>query len=293
MRRTVNLLLSGVILCGAFALPVVADLRQYEPPLESANWAFEGTKLKCDLSQDIPHYGVASFSSGASRKSNMNFDLSLRRYNSTKVTQAVLTSEPPIWKHNKASKTIGPVAMYPGDTPINIKNQAAWNILVQLEYGMFPTFAYDSLLGNDDQMSVALSAVNFQPVYDQFLDCVATLLPYSFDDIAETYLYFEFDRADFNRETRDALARIGAWLEVDQNLELVLLAGHTDNKGKRRYNHKLGLRRAKAVKKFFTDAGLAANKIKVQSFADIQPQSSNATPEGRAKNRRVMIKMVK
>ena len=116
---------------------------------------------------------------------------------------------------------------------------------------------------------------------------------YSFDDISETYIYFDFDRSDFNRQSREVLAKIGAWLEVDKSLELVLLAGHTDSKGKRRYNYKLGKRRANAVKKFFTDAGISARQIKVQTFADIQPQSSNETPEGRAKNRRVLIKMVK
>jgi len=272
---------------------VSADLHDFEAPLESAKWSLSGSPIHCSLRQDIPHYGIATFSSNASRKANMNFDLSLRRYIPTKVSEAALTSEPPLWKHNKPIKLMGQVTMFPGEVPVNIKNRGAWNLLVQLEQGMFPTFAYDSWLENEDKVKVALSAVNFQPVYDQFLDCITSLLPYSFDDIAETYVYFEFDRSDFTKQTRESLARIGAWLAVDKTMELVLLAGHTDNKGKRRYNRKLGKRRANAVKKFFTDAGISSKKIKVQSFADIQPQSSNATPEGRAKNRRVMIKMVK
>ncbi|MFT5452491.1 MAG: outer membrane protein OmpA-like peptidoglycan-associated protein [Enterobacterales bacterium] len=272
---------------------VQADLRDYEAPLDSAKWALEGSAIKCSLTQEIPLYGMASFTSLASRKSNMNFDLALRRYNANRVTEAVLSSEPPLWKHNSPSKPMGAVTMFPGDTPVNIKNRKAWNLLVQLEQGMFPTFAYESWLKDDDQVSVALSAVNFQPVYDEFLNCVSSLLPYSFDDISETYIYFDFDRSDFNRQSREALSKIGAWLEVDKSLELVLLAGHTDNKGKRRYNYKLGKKRAEAVKTFFTDAGIAARQIKVQTFADIQPQSSNETPEGRSMNRRVLIKMVK
>jgi len=296
-QRIKSSLFIVLIVNSCFGQLVFADvsqrIRSYQPPLESAIWSFQGSKLKCNLTQDIPKYGMASFSSTASRKPNMNFDLSLRRFHSSRVTQAILSSEPPLWKHDRKVETVGPVAMYPGDTPVNIKNQAAWNLLVQLEQGMFPTFQYDSFIGDQDQMKVSLSAVNFQPVYDEFLNCVTSLLPYSFDDIAESFVYFEFNRADFTRETRASLDRIGAWLAVDNTMELVLLAGHTDNKGKRRYNKRLGLKRAQAVKNFFVKAGLAAMKIKVQSFADIQPQSSNATPEGRAKNRRVMIKMVK
>lgn len=276
-----------------FILPVSAELRDYGAPLDSANWALQGSSLRCSLTQNIPQYGMATFSSSASRKSNMNFDLSLRRYNPTRVAEAILSSEPPLWRHDMSRKIIGPVTLFPGTRPINIKNRAAWELLTLLEQGMFPTFAYDSWLQDVDKVSVALSAVNFQGVYDKFLDCVASLLPYSFDDIAETFVYFDFNRSDFTRESRESLSRIGAWLAVDKTMELVLLAGHTDNKGKRRYNLKLGKRRAEAVKTFFIEAGISAKKIKVQTFADIQPQNSNATPEGRAKNRRVMIKMVR
>ena len=189
---------------------VQADFPDYEAPLDIAAWTLNGSAIECSLMQDIPHYGVAAFTSSASRKSNMNFDLSLRRHNPSRVTEAVLSSEPPLWKHNKPSKVMTQVTMFPGASPVNMTNNDAWNILTELEQGMFPTFAYNSWVGNDDHISVALSAVNFQPVYDEFLTCVAGLLPYSFDDIAETFVYFEFDRSDFTKKTRESLARIGA-----------------------------------------------------------------------------------
>ena len=295
INRITSIIRTAVITVSFFIVPtaiIQADFPAYEAPLDIAAWTLNGSAIECSLTQDIPHYGMAAFTSSASRKSNMNFDLSLRRHNPSRVTEATLSSEPPLWKHNKPSKPMGQVTMFPGASPVNMINNDAWNILTELEQGMFPTFAYSSWLGNDDQISVALSAVNFQPVYDEFLACVAGLLPYSFDDIAETFVYFEYDRSDFTKQTRESLAKIGAWLEVDKTMELVLLAGHTDSKGKTRYNRKLGMRRALAVKTFFVEAGIAGNKIKVQSFADLQPQSSNATPEGRAKNRRVMLKMV-
>jgi len=282
-----------VILTGFVTLSVSADFRRFEAGIDYAKWTLDASPIQCNLTHDIPQYGVAKFSSGASRKANMNFDLSLRRYNSVKISEAVLSSEPPLWRHNKPRMDLGKVMLFPGATPVNIKDGNAWNLLNQLEQGMFPTFAYNSWSNKQDQVSVSLSAVNFQPVYDQFLDCVANLLPYSFDDIAETFVYFDFNRSDFTRAAREALGRIGTWLAVDKTMELILLVGHTDNKGKLRYNKKLGKRRADAVKEFFVNAGIPVNKIKTQSFADLQPLRSNATPEGRAKNRRVMIKMVK
>ena len=296
LTRLTFIIKAAVLSALSFIAPIAvvqADFPDYEAPLDIAAWTLNGSAIECSLTQDIPNYGVAAFTSAASRKSNMNFDLSLRRHNPSRVTEATLSSEPPLWKHNKPRKVMGQVTMFPGANPVNVKNNDAWNLLTELEQGMFPTFAYQSWLGNDDQISVALSAVNFKPVYDEFLACVSGLLPYGFDDIAETFVYFEYDRSDFTKQTRESLAKISNWLEADKTMELVLLGGHTDNKGKTRYNKKLGMRRALAVKQFFIKAGIASNKIKVQSFAELQPQSSNATPEGRAKNRRVMLKMVR
>ena len=270
-----------------------AALRNYESRLDSAEWSMQGSVIQCQLAQDIPHYGTAVFTSEASRRPNMQFELKMRRYYPQRILSASLNAHPPHWRHNLESVNMGDVTMFPSSTPVSIEDQTAWELLTELERGLFPTFSYPALVSDRDEVNVAISAVNFQPVYDKFLQCVSNLLPYSFDDIAETQLYFEFDRHTFTRKTRDALARIGAWLAADKSLELVLLAGHTDNKGSLRYNLRLGKKRADAVKRFFEDAGIPSSQIKVQSFADFQPQSSNATPEGRARNRRVMIKMIK
>ncbi len=282
-----------VMLLSLTSLGLKADLRNYESPLDKAEWSMQGSVIQCQLEQDIPHYGTAVFTSEASRRPNMQFELQMRRYSPQRIVSASLNSEPPQWNHVQSTVDLGTVTMFPSSTPISIDDQMAWDLLTELERGMFPTFSYPALVSDRDEVNVALSAVNFQPVYDQFLRCVSNLLPYSFDDIAETQLYFEFNRSDFTRKTRDALGRIGAWLAADKQLDLVLLAGHTDNKGSLRYNLRLGKKRAEAVKAFFVNAGIPASQIQVQSFADFQPQSSNATPEGRARNRRVMIKMVK
>ena len=151
MQRTLVTLFSLLL-----TTPMLADFRDYEAPLDTANWKLDGSPIQCSLTQDIPYYGIASFTSAASRKSNMNFDLSLRRYNPTKITQAELSSEPPLWKHDQPRKLMGQITMFPGTIPVNIKNRNAWSLLTQLEQGMFPTFAYDSWLEDKDRVSVSL-----------------------------------------------------------------------------------------------------------------------------------------
>jgi len=68
----------------------------------------------------------------------------------------------------------------------------------------------------------------------------------------------------------------------------VLLEGHTDNKGADKYNMKLSQRRADAVRTFIIEQhGVDAGRLTAKGFGETKPVASNATDEGRAKNRRV------
>lgn len=67
----------------------------------------------------------------------------------------------------------------------------------------------------------------------------------------------------------------------------IVVEGHTDNVGTNAYNKKLSQGRANAVKKYMVENGINANRITAKGYGEEQPIASNATKEGRAKNRRV------
>ena len=67
----------------------------------------------------------------------------------------------------------------------------------------------------------------------------------------------------------------------------ILVEGHTDNVGSEAYNKNLSEKRANAVGNALRAAGLAANRLTVKWYGETQPKLDNATPEGRASNRRV------
>jgi outer membrane protein OmpA-like peptidoglycan-associated protein len=72
----------------------------------------------------------------------------------------------------------------------------------------------------------------------------------------------------------------------------IALEGHADAIGTEPFNEKLGLARAETVKQHLAEQHqIPVDKISVVSFGEVQPEATNDTPEGRARNRRVVVKV--
>jgi outer membrane protein OmpA-like peptidoglycan-associated protein len=71
----------------------------------------------------------------------------------------------------------------------------------------------------------------------------------------------------------------------------VIIKGHTDSAGEESYNQTLSERRADTVREFLIAQGVATPRITAIGFGETVPVASNATPEGRQRNRRVEIEI--
>ena len=67
------------------------------------------------------------------------------------------------------------------------------------------------------------------------------------------------------------------------------IIGHTDSTGSDAINNPLSLQRAESTRNYLTSRGVNGARIQVQGMGSHQPVASNATNEGRARNRRVEI----
>jgi len=99
-------------------------------------------------------------------------------------------------------------------------------------------------------------------------------------------------------ETRDILLRLASLLNSNEvGLRKVRIEGHTDAvdvdpAGPWQDNWQLSTERARSVLRYLTDFGVSENRFQIAGFADTMPVSTNATPEGRAYNRRVDIVII-
>lgn len=99
---------------------------------------------------------------------------------------------------------------------------------------------------------------------------------------------FEFDSA---RLRPDAIVILDEAVMVlnrrkDMNVDV---NGHTCSIGTEQYNQGLSERRAKSVYDYFVDKGIVADRLTTQGYGETKPAHSNASREGRAKNRRVEL----
>ena len=102
---------------------------------------------------------------------------------------------------------------------------------------------------------------------------------------------FDFDKSAIKPEGQATLDKVVAGVK-GVKLEVVVAVGNTDSVGTDAYNQALGQRRANAVKAYLVSQGVPADRIYTESKGKANPVASNATAEGRAKNRRVDIELV-
>lgn len=137
-----------------------------------------------------------------------------------------------------------------------------------------------------------ISFVLYEPQPDEY-----EKLEYDFTDNTFSDANFSFGSAEFRPGEQCILYADSVKTFLDSHPEMVLtIIGHTDNKGTEKFNHDLGLRRAKNAETYFRELGVKS-EIVTTSKGEALPIAPNTkpngedNPEGRQKNRRVNFKI--
>jgi K(+)-stimulated pyrophosphate-energized sodium pump len=110
-------------------------------------------------------------------------------------------------------------------------------------------------------------------------------------------IWFDFDRLLFDtdsttlrKESQPQLVAIVTILRAYPQVA-VKVGGYTDNTGPTEHNVKLSQGRADSVKAEMQMLGVAADRVAAEGYGEKYPIADNATPEGRAQNRRTAIRV--
>ncbi len=110
--------------------------------------------------------------------------------------------------------------------------------------------------------------------------------------IALNNIFFEYKKAGLSKESKVELQRILKLMQKYPTLEIEV-SGHTDNIGGEEYNKSLSQRRAKSVVSYLVKHGINAKRMIAKGYGFSKPIESNDTDEGRRKNRRSEITIIK
>lgn len=99
-------------------------------------------------------------------------------------------------------------------------------------------------------------------------------------------LFFATNQTTILPQSEKALSDLASFMTEHPGLT-IRITGHTDDVGSDEFNQKLSEGRAKAVRTELVKRGVAATRIEADGKGESEPIASNATEEGRAKNRRV------
>jgi outer membrane protein OmpA-like peptidoglycan-associated protein len=105
-------------------------------------------------------------------------------------------------------------------------------------------------------------------------------------------IVFTTGSADLLSQSIPELEKLQNYLLMHSETKLEI-SGHTDNTGKEENNRALSQKRAEAVVKYLVGKGIKERRLSAKGFGEEKPISSNETEEGKSKNRRVEVKIIK
>ncbi len=258
----------------------------YMAGLHESQWQYQGSKYHCELKHEIPQFGTAVFS----RLSGDSLQFRIDAFQTVPETvKATLREVSPDWEHEAPDDLEQYLEIHAGLRPVTLERKPAGWLLIALSKGQLGSF--DFLDWNDSrrQVSVRLSPVRFTQAYRAFKQCLSELSPDGFDAVKDLTVHFPLDVHALDEKARQALDRVADYIQADDKITAIQVAGHADDQGTSRYNMKLSARRAASVTQYLVSKGVKRNLIQARHYGESRPAIAKRTERARAANRRVQV----
>lgn len=270
-------------------IPVDGVAKTYTADLSNSQWYLSASIFECSLTHPIPRYGKGVFYHEAGEK--LKFYLNANA-NPMKSGDAALVIEAPQWRPGNGVRNLGYVPVKDSAKPIVVERKNARTMMEGLMDGMTPTFTRKSWY-NDESVRVRVSSVNFPNFYNDYLNCVASLLPVNFKQVERTKVLFKVDKAELTESDYEILEKVVIYLKADNTVTSIVIDGHTDSSGRRIYNRRLSKDRSEVVRAYFIANGIPEEMITTRYHGERYPVAKNNSKKNKAQNRRTTVRLEK
>jgi len=104
-------------------------------------------------------------------------------------------------------------------------------------------------------------------------------------------VFFETNSADLKNTSFPELDKVNKFLKENPTI-YIKIEGHTDSVGREIDNYILSKLRTESIQSYLVSNGIDASRLLTIGYGEISPEVSNATEEGRAQNRRVIVTLI-
>ncbi len=269
-------------------VPPAARAITYSNFIENGGWSSESSKFACSLIHTIPYLGKAEFAKPAGEP--MVFNLKVNNP-SLKTGQAQLVAAPPVWKNSSGRSSLGFVPVQERKLHAQAQGLKPERMLAELFDGQELILSRKPRYGGDETTKVAITPIGFRAAYRLYTACLADLLPVNFEQIQRTSIYFGSDQHELTPSEQNKLDNIVTYLKADPIVQEFFIDGHTDAVGSQPDNLALAKKRAETVSRYLIKNGMSKDAFWVRWHGERYPVASNKDRLGRAKNRRVTIRL--
>ena len=286
-RAQMAILLKLLVLLVLLSIDSVA--KTYTADISNSQWYLSASIFECSLTHPIPRYGKGVFyhEAGETLKFYLNANA-----NPMKSGDAALVIEAPQWRPGNGVRNLGYVPVKDSAKPIVVERKNARTMMEGLMDGMTPTFTRKSWY-NDESVRVRVSSVNFPSFYNDYLNCVASLLPVNFKQVERTKVLFKVDKAELTENDYKILEKVVIYLKADNTVTSIVIDGHTDSSGRRIYNRRLSKDRSEVVRAYFIANGIPEEMITTRYHGERYPVAKNNSKKNKAQNRRTTVRLEK
>ncbi len=102
---------------------------------------------------------------------------------------------------------------------------------------------------------------------------------------------FRHGSAELDPNSHGLLNQVALMIRANPDLERIRVEGHTDMTGSDEVNQRLSEDRARSVRRYLIDRGVAPNRLRAVGYGESRPVMKEETPEANAKNRRVEFRV--
>jgi outer membrane protein OmpA-like peptidoglycan-associated protein len=270
------------------ALPVHA--LTFQTRMEEVEWSVEGDKFECRLTQPVSGYGDAVFV----RRAGERPVFELKAWNNLmQPGQAQLYNDAPTWQPQARARLLGFTDVSDDLIAVRVPQQQAGQMLAGLADGLHPTIQRTAWANAVEPVRVVVSSIGYQDAWADFQKCSAGLLSMNFEQVSRSVVSFANGGSALSASAKQLLDTALEYIQADEEISGIVLEGHSDNVGNRLDNRELARQRALVVRDYLMQRGVEEELFTLRFHGDRYPVASNRSADGRAKNRRVTLKLDK